>query len=98
MELFITVCFLGVDSLLNLVVELYKQQKTIKVFEASVRSLRHDILRELNVPKDKKASTTKKVRDEIQKTARERLHGKALFILTPIIDTDLYSYTQIDIE
>lgn len=68
--------FPGVDSLLNLVVELYKQQKTIKAFESSVRSLRHDILHELNVPQVKKNTATKKVREEIEKTARERLHGK----------------------
>ena len=70
------VVLLGVDSLLNLVVELYKQQKTIKAFETSVRSLRHDILKQLNVPHDQKSSTTAKVRDEIQQTARDRLHGK----------------------
>lgn len=66
------------DSLLNLVVELYKQQKTIKAFETSVRSLRHDILKELNVPRDQKGTATAKVRDEIQKTARDRLHGEYL--------------------
>ena len=73
------VFIVGVDSLLNLVVELYKQQKTIKAFETSVRSLRHDILKELNVPHDQKGTATARVRDESQKTARDRLHGEYLF-------------------
>jgi len=79
----------GVDSLLNLVVELYKQQKTIKAFESSVRSLRHDILRELNVPRDQKSSATSKVRDEIQKTARERLH-----VLTSSIEHKITEFAK----
>ena len=67
--------FSGVDNLLNLVVELYKQQKTIRAFETSVRSLRDDIMKELNVPKNKKQYASKKVREEIEKTAKQRLHG-----------------------
>lgn len=72
----------GVDNLLNLVVELYKQQKTIRAFESSVRSLRDDIMRELNVPKYKKQYASKKVRQQIERTAKNRLHGKkSLFVL-----------------
>ena len=66
----------GVDNLLNLVVELYKQQKTVRAFESSVRSLRDDIMRELNVPKYKKQYASKKVREEIERTAKNRLHGE----------------------
>ncbi|XP_057316894.1 uncharacterized protein LOC130657922 isoform X2 [Hydractinia symbiolongicarpus] len=79
----------GVDSLLNLVVELYKQQKTIKAFESSVRSLRHDILHELNVPQVKKNTATKKVREEIEKTARERLH-----VLTSSIEHKITEFAK----
>ena len=68
--------YTGVDNLLNLVVELYKQQKTVRAFESSVRSLRDDIMRELNVPKYKKQYASKKVREEIERTAKNRLHGK----------------------
>ena len=70
----------GVDNLLNLVVELYKQQKTVRAFESSVRSLRDDIMRELNVPKYKKQYASKKVREEIERTAKNRLHGKSLVL------------------
>ncbi|XP_065660774.1 uncharacterized protein LOC100198865 isoform X4 [Hydra vulgaris] len=79
----------GVDSLLNLVVELYKQQKTIKAFESSVRSLRHDILKELHVPKFQKDQTTKKVREQIQKTARERLR-----VLTTSIENKISEFAK----
>lgn len=72
----IILLYTGVDNLLNLVVELYKQQKTVRAFESSVRSLRDDIMRELNVPKYKKQYASKKVREEIERTAKNRLHGK----------------------
>jgi len=79
----------GVDSLLNLVVELYKQQKTIKNFENSVRSLRHDILKELNIPSKDKHAATAKVRNAIQKAAKDRLH-----ILTSSIEHKITEFAK----
>ncbi|XP_066934660.1 microtubule-associated protein futsch-like isoform X2 [Clytia hemisphaerica] len=79
----------GVDNLLNLVVELYKQQKTIRSFESSVRSLRDDIMKELNVPKYKKQYASKKVREEIEKTAKNRLH-----VLTSSIEKKIKQFAK----
>lgn len=52
----------------------YKQQKTIKNFENSVRTLRHDILRELKTSSNDKHVATETVRNAIQSAAKERLH------------------------
>lgn len=79
----------GVDNLLNLVVELYKQQKTIRAFESSVRSLRDDIMGELKVPKNKKQYASKKVRAEIEKTAKQRLH-----VLTSSIENKIKQFAR----
>lgn len=83
----------GVDNLLNLVVELYKQQKTVRAFESSVRSLRDDIMRELNVPKYKKQYASKKVREEIERTAKNRLH-----VLTSSIEKKIKQFAKVHPE
>lgn len=60
---------------MNLVVNLYKEQSTIKGFEDSVRSLKSDIARELTSSPKKKDDLMKELRSEIQKTAAKKLEG-----------------------
>ena len=61
---------------MNLVVNLYKEQSTIKGFEDSVRSLKDDIATHLKSSPKKKDETMKELRSEIQKTAAAKLEGK----------------------
>lgn len=61
---------------MNLVVNLYKEQSTIKGFEDSVRSLKSDIAKELKNSAQKKDEVMKDLRNEIQQTAAKKLEGK----------------------
>ena len=88
---------------MNLVVNLYKEQSTIKGFEDSVRSLKDDIATHLKASPKKKDETMKELRSEIQKTAAAKLEGKilcaspspaphsALFIAFDVQDVEFYT-------
>ena len=65
---------------MNLVVNLYKEQPTIKGFEESVRSLKSDIAKELKASPANKEEVVKELRSEIQSTAAKKLEGMHLLI------------------
>ena len=65
---------------MHLVINLYKEQATIKGFEDSVRSLKSDIAKELASSPNKKDDTMKELRSEIQKTASKKLEGMLLVV------------------
>ena len=60
---------------MSLVINLYKEQDTIKGFEESVRTLKNDISNQLKLSPDKKDQVMKDLRTEIQKAAAKRLKG-----------------------
>ncbi len=66
---------LGVEKLMALVINLYKEQSTIKGFEDSVHDLKDDIATELKVSPDKRDEIMKQLRSEIQSTAADKLKG-----------------------
>ena len=65
----------GVERLMNLVINLYKEQSTIKGFEESVRSLKSDIAKELKASPNNKEEVVKELRSEIQNAAANKLKG-----------------------
>ena len=69
----------GVERLMNLVINLYKEQSTIRGFEESVRSLKSDIAKELKASPKQKDEVMKELRNEIQKTAGKKLEGNMKF-------------------
>lgn len=79
----------GVERLMNLVVNLYKEQSTIKGFEESVRSLKSDIAKELKASPKNKEEVVKELRSEIQNTAAKRLEE-----LTTSIRGEIKSYAS----
>ncbi len=58
-----------------LVVNLYKEQSTIKGFEDSVVDLKDDIATQLKLSPDKRDQVMKEIRSEIEKTASSKLKG-----------------------
>ena len=69
----------GVERLMNLVINLYKEQSTIKGFEESVRSLKSDIAKELKSSPNNKEQVVKELRSEIQNTAAKKLEGFLIY-------------------
>ena len=66
---------IGVSRLKDLVVELYRQQSTIKAFKDAVAQLREDIVDKLNVPEDQREQVVKEIRNTMKSTAIEELKG-----------------------
>jgi len=75
----------GMDKLMSLIMEIYRQQKTIQQFQSSVETLRSKVLQGSDMDEGKR----KFVRDEISHIAKDKLHE-----LTRTIDDKIKTFAS----